>query len=130
MSPGPEDGHHSTPVTPGMFYRPLRAVWARTTQTHNTKSGGDEDKENTTELSGGSWFIWQRSGWVIHDTDMEGGGPKSDPPEFLVARARQRRSLSQAPRSSGEEADRKAEFAITFFLVSIGFRFVCFLLCT
>lgn len=130
MSPGPEDGHHPTPVTPGMFYRPLRAVWARPTQTHNTKSGRDEDKENTTELSGGSWFTWQRRGQVIYDTDMEGGGPQSDPPEFLVAGARQRMSLSQAPRSSGEEADRNAEFAITFFLVLIGFRFLCFLLCT
>lgn len=117
-------------MTPGMFYRPLRAVWARLTQTNNTKSGGGEDKENTTELSGGSWFTWQRSGWVIHDTDMEGGGPQSDPPEFLVAGVRQRMSLSQAARSSGEEADRNAEFAITFFLVSISFRFVCFLLCT
>lgn len=71
-----------------MSYRLLRAVWARTTQTNNTKSKGNRDKENTSELSGGSWFTWQRRVQVIYDTHLEGGDLWSDPPESLVAESK------------------------------------------
>lgn len=71
-----------------MFYRLLRAMWARTIQTNNTKSEGDGDKEDTSELSGGSWFMWQRRVQVIYDTHLEGGALWSDPSESLVAKSK------------------------------------------
>lgn len=88
MSPGPADGYHLTPVTLECSTRPLRAAWARTIQTNNSKSEGDGDKENISELSGGSWFTWQRTVSIVNDTHMEGGDLWSDPPESLAAKSK------------------------------------------
>lgn len=79
MSPGTADGYHLTPVTLECSTRPLRAAWARTIQTNTSKSEGDGDKENINELSGGSWFTWQRTVSIVNDTHMEGGDLWSDP---------------------------------------------------